>query len=89
MLEGRRWLFSFCKTTKLNRRVLKLYECETWQFALRNEQHLKVFKNKMLFRIFRLKKNELMREFRRLNNAESHELFLINIIQVITWQRIK
>jgi hypothetical protein len=40
-----------------------LYGCETWSLTLREEHRLKVFENKVLWRIFGPKKNEVMGEW--------------------------
>jgi hypothetical protein len=36
-----------------------LYECETWSLTLREEYRLMVFENRLLRRIFRLKRDEM------------------------------
>jgi hypothetical protein len=36
-----------------------LYGCETWSLILREEQRLKVFENRVLRRIFGLKRDEV------------------------------
>jgi hypothetical protein len=41
---------------------------------LREEQRLRVFKNRVLRRIFRPKRDEATREWRRLHNEELHDL---------------
>jgi hypothetical protein len=37
-----------------------LYGCETWSLALREEHRLRVFQNRVLRRIFGLKRDEMM-----------------------------
>jgi hypothetical protein len=45
-----------CKTISL---PVVLYGCETWSLRLREEHRLKMFKNRMLVRIFGLKRDEV------------------------------
>jgi hypothetical protein len=39
-----------------------LYGCETWSLTLREEHRLRVFENRVLRRIFGLKRDEVTRE---------------------------
>jgi hypothetical protein len=48
-----------------------LYACETWSFTLREEYTLRVLENR---RIFGPKRDEVMREYRKLHNGELHIL---------------
>jgi hypothetical protein len=41
---------------------LVLYGCETWSLTLREEHRLRVFENRVLRRIFGLKRDEVMGE---------------------------
>ena len=41
-----------------------LYGCETWSLALRDEQRLRVFKNRVLRRVFVPKRDEVTGEWR-------------------------
>jgi hypothetical protein len=52
-----------------------LYGCETWSLTLREEHRLRVFENRVLRRIFRLKRDEVMGEWRKLHNVELHNLY--------------
>ncbi|KAJ4438750.1 hypothetical protein ANN_14701 [Periplaneta americana] len=52
-----------------------LYGCQTWTFTLREEQRLMVFGNKILGKIFGAKRDEVTGEWRKLHNAELHELY--------------
>jgi hypothetical protein len=52
-----------------------LYGCETCSLALREEHKLRVFEKRVLRRIFGLKRDEVMREWRRLHNKELHDLY--------------
>jgi len=47
-----------------------LYGCETWSFMLREQHRLRVFKNKLLRRIFGSKMDEVIGEWRKLCNEE-------------------
>jgi hypothetical protein len=42
-----------------------LYGCETWSLAVREEHRLRVFENKMLGRIFGMKKVEVIEGWRK------------------------
>jgi hypothetical protein len=50
------------------------YGCETWSLTLREEHRLRVFENRVLRRIFGPKRDEVMREWRKLHNEEFHDL---------------
>ena len=52
-----------------------LYGCETWSFTLREEHRLRLFENKILRKIFGAKKDEIIGEWRKLENAELHALY--------------
>jgi hypothetical protein len=49
-----------------------LYRCETWSLTLREEHRLRVFWNRVLRRIFGLKRDEVAGEWRKLHNEELH-----------------
>jgi hypothetical protein len=49
--------------------------CETWSLILREEHTLKVFKNRVLRRIFGLKRDEITGGWRKLYNEELHNLY--------------
>ena len=58
--------------------------CETWSLTLREKRRLRVFENKVLTRIFRPKRDEVTREWRKLHNKELNDLYSSpNIVQVI------
>jgi hypothetical protein len=44
------------------------YGCERWSLILREEHRLRVFKNRVLRRIFGPKRDEVTGEWRRLHN---------------------
>jgi hypothetical protein len=61
-----------------------LYGCETWSLTLTEECRLRVFKNRVLRRIFGPKRDEVTGEWRRLHNKELYDLYSSpNIIRVI------
>jgi hypothetical protein len=51
-----------------------LYGCETWSLTIREEHRLRVFENRVLRRLFGLKRDEVMRDWRKLHNDELHNL---------------
>jgi len=57
--------------------------CETWSLTLREEDRLRVFENRVLRRIFRLERDEVTWEWRKLHNEELNDLYSPNIIQMI------
>jgi hypothetical protein len=60
-----------------------LYDCETLSLTLREEFRLRIFENRILTRIFGLKRDE-NGEWRRLHNEELQRLYRSsNIIRVI------
>jgi hypothetical protein len=61
-----------------------LHGCENWSLTLRGECRLKVFKNRMLRRIFGSKRDEVTGKWRRLLNKELYALcFSPHFIPVI------
>jgi hypothetical protein len=69
--------------------LLVLYRCETWSVTLREEHKLRVFKNRVLRRMFGPKRDEMM-GWRRLHNEELHNLLLLpNIIRMIQWRNMR
>jgi hypothetical protein len=57
-----------------------LYGCETWSLILREEHKLRVFKNRLLWRIFGPKRNVVMGGWRKLHYEELHNLHSSQII---------
>jgi len=51
-----------------------LYGCETWSLTLREECRLRVFENRVLWRVFGPKRDEVTREWRKLHNEELSDL---------------
>jgi hypothetical protein len=52
-----------------------LYGCETLSLTFRKEHRLKVFENRVLRRIFRPKRGEIIGGWRKLHNEELHNLY--------------
>jgi hypothetical protein len=52
-----------------------MYGCETWSLTLREEHRLRVFKNRVLRRIFRPKKCEVTGGWRKLHIENLHNLY--------------
>jgi hypothetical protein len=48
-----------------------LYGCETWSLTLREEHRLRVFENRVLRRIFGLKRDEVMGGGRKMHGDTS------------------
>jgi hypothetical protein len=67
-----------------------LYGCETWFLILREEHRLGVFENRVLKRIFGLKRDEVTGEWGELHNEELHDLYsLPSIIRIMKARRIR
>jgi hypothetical protein len=62
---------------------------ETWYLTLREEQRLRVFKNRVLRRIFGPKRDEVTGEWRRLHNKELNDLYSSPNIRVIKLRRMR
>ena len=66
-----------------------LHGCEAWSLTLREERRLRVFKNRILRRIFGSKRDE-NGEWRRLHNQEFHSLYRSpNIVRMIKSIRLR
>jgi hypothetical protein len=69
---------------------LLLYGCETWSLTLREEHRLRVFENRLLRRIFGLKRDQVTEEWRELHNEELHDLYSSSsIIRIIKTRRMR
>ena len=67
-----------------------LYGCETWSLTLRGEDRLRVFENRVLRRIFGLKRDGVTGEWRKLHNEELNDLYSShNIVRVIKSRRMR
>jgi hypothetical protein len=61
---------------------------ETWSLTLREEHRLKVFENRILMRIFGLKRDEVTGGWRKLHNEGLHSLYSSpSIIRMIKSRR--
>jgi hypothetical protein len=49
---------------------INFYGCEAWSLTLRKERRLKVFENRVLRRVFGPRRDEVTKEWRKLNNEE-------------------
>jgi hypothetical protein len=61
-----------CKTLILS---VVQYGCETWSLTLRREHRLRVFENRVLRRIFELRRDEVMGGWRKVHNKELYDLY--------------
>jgi hypothetical protein len=52
-----------------------LYGCEAWSLILREEHRLRVFENRVLRRVFGIKRDEVTGEWRKLHNQELNDLY--------------
>jgi hypothetical protein len=67
-----------------------LYGCEAWSLILREERRLKVFKNRVLRRVFGPRRDEVTGEWRKLHNEELNYLYsLPNIVRVVKSRRMR
>jgi hypothetical protein len=67
-----------------------LYGCETWCPTLREEHRLRVFENRVLRRIFGLKRDEVTGEWRKLHNEELRDMYSSrSIIRMIKYRRMR
>ena len=64
--------------------------CETWSLTLREKCSLRVFENKVLRRLFGPKRDEVIREWRKLHNKELNYLYCSsNTFRVIKSRRMR
>jgi hypothetical protein len=67
-----------------------LYGSETWSLILRDEHRLKVFHNRLLRRIFGVKRDEVTNQCRGLHNEELNDLYTSpTIVRVIKSRRMR
>jgi hypothetical protein len=67
-----------------------LYGCETLSLMLREEHRLRVFENTVLWRIFGLKRDEVIWGWRKLHNEKLHGLYSSpSIVRVIKARRMR
>jgi hypothetical protein len=65
------------------------YGCETWSLILREEHILRVFENRVLRRIFGLKRDEVMGGWRKLHKKEHDLCSLASVIKIIKSSRMR
>jgi hypothetical protein len=65
------------------------YGCETWSLPLREERRLRMFKNRVLSRIFGPQRDEVTGDWRKLHNEELNDLYSPNIFGVIKSRRMR
>jgi hypothetical protein len=56
-------------------KTIILYGCETWSLTLREEHRLKVFENRVLWRIFGRRRDEVTGGWIKLHNEELNFLY--------------
>jgi hypothetical protein len=67
-----------------------LYGCKTWSLKLKEEHRLRVSEKRVLRRIFKLKRDEVIGDWRKLHNEEPHNLYdSPSIIRIIKSRTIK
>jgi hypothetical protein len=67
-----------------------LYGCETWSLILREEHRLRVFENRVLWRIFGPKREEVTGEWRKLHDEDLCDLYSsLSIIIIIKSRRMR
>jgi hypothetical protein len=64
-----------------------LYGSETWSLTVREEHRLRVFENRILRRIFKPKRDEVIGSLRKLHNDELHNLYCLPSIITINKPR--
>jgi hypothetical protein len=65
--------------------LVVLYGCEIWSLTLKEEHRLRVFENRMLWKIFGPKRDEMTGDWRKLHNEELRDLYSSpSIIRIIT-----
>jgi hypothetical protein len=67
-----------------------MMRCENWSLTLREEYRLRVFKNRVLRRIFGPKGDEVIGGWRELHNEEFHNLYCSpSIIRIMKSRRMR
>ena len=70
--------------------LLELCGCETWSVTLREEHGLRVFRNRVLRRIFGPRRDGVTGEWRKLHNEELNDQYCSpNIVRVIKSRRLR
>jgi hypothetical protein len=67
-----------------------LYGCETWSLTSQEEHRLGVNENRVLTRIFGLKRDEVTGDWRKLHNEELHDLYSSpSIVRIMKTRRMR
>jgi hypothetical protein len=67
-----------------------IYGCETWSLTLRKEHRLRMFENRVMRRIFGLKRDEATGEWRKLHSGDLHNFYSSpDIIRQIKSRRMR
>jgi hypothetical protein len=67
-----------------------LYGFETWSLTLREERRLRMFENRVLRKIFGTKRDEVTREWRKLNIEQINDLYYSpNFVRIIKARTIR
>jgi hypothetical protein len=67
-----------------------VYGYETWSLTLREEPRLRVFENRVLRRVFGLKRDKVTGEWRKLHNEELSDLYsLPSILRAVKSRRMR
>ena len=90
-------LYSSLLSKNINIKIYKtiifpfvLYGCETWSLTQREESRLRVFKNRVLMRVFGTKTGKLTAEWRKLHNEKLNDLYCSpNIVRVNKSRRMR
>jgi hypothetical protein len=70
--------------------IVVLYMCESWSLTLREEHGLSVFVNRVLRRIFRPKRDEVMGVWRKVRNEELRNLYsLLSTLRMNMSRRVQ
>jgi hypothetical protein len=92
-LYGKETFFVFHYQTSIYRTIILpvvLYGCENWSLTLREERRRRVFKNRVLRRVFGPKRDEVTGEWRKLHNEELSNLYsLPKIVRVVKSRRMR
>jgi hypothetical protein len=86
------WLYGLYNCTTLWSILTEnvLHGCETWSLTLREEHRLRVFENRVLRRMFRPKRDEMIGSWRKVHNEELHNLYCSpSIIRIIKSRKMR
>jgi hypothetical protein len=78
------------ETNRIGKTTVVLYGCETWSLTLREERRLRVFENRVVWKVFGPKRDEVTGEWIKLHNEELNDLYsLPNIVRVVKLRRMR